>query len=289
MRITGSDGKMALPSIESIKYDKDTLMSAAAAYPQPVQPDENTLLFAAGITGGTALWTEDITGLNRLRAEIEASVRKLVAAKAVLNEEEKIKRAVAEESEKIRIMTLLEDAISRHIDQLLLMIERIDSAADQPKEAARAALLLCYLKRRCNMFYREQETSKLSPEETKYYTAIYIDELAEIAAQIGIKVVYTGEIKTALTARRATVFYDLCYQVIDMGVKQGWPGILVQWENKNGCIIMRLLLPSGASAFTVDTALSEAIRTASGTYVLQDLDDTVGISLSFLEEGQANV
>ena len=233
MQITGADGNAGLSSALSTEYEKDTLIAAVAARPLPVQPDANTLLFAAKITGGNAFWQEDISKLNRLHAKTEESVKKLAAANAVLAEEEKIKRTVAEEREKIRLMAKLEDEIFAHMDKLSLMIERLDSAEDQMKEATCAALFLCYLKRRCNLLLREQETELLPSEEIKYYTVIYTDELAEIAAQSGAKIICTGEVKTTLTTRIATIFYDLYFQVIDWAVKHGWSGILLHWGAEN--------------------------------------------------------
>jgi len=161
MRITDRSGKIVLSSASDAKYDDSAIASALMSYPLPWHPDENTLLYATGIAGGNALWQEDITGLNRLHAEVEESIRSLTAANTFLAEEERIKRAIAEEAEKTRLMTELETEISGHTARLSSMIEQLDSTAGQTKDRIVLSLLLCYIKRQSNLFFRQREDDNI--------------------------------------------------------------------------------------------------------------------------------
>jgi hypothetical protein len=288
IRIISGDKKTVLSSARASEYDDDTMKSAAASSPLPVQPDENTLLFATGIPGGNAFWREDITKLNQLRAEASESVRRLTAANAVLIQEEKIKRAVAEEAEKMKLMSKLDDEISGHISKLSDMIAHLGNGAGSPSDTVRAALLLCYVKRRCNLFFREQETETLSADELTYYTVVYTNELNDIAAHLGMKIILTGEIKTSLSVRKVTIFYDFYYSVVEWAAGHSCSGILAQLENKSGSVAVRLLLPEEARAFSLGAAVSAAITEAGGVYALRDLDDTVSLNLTFTEGGEGD-
>ncbi|NLF80623.1 MAG: ABC transporter substrate-binding protein, partial [Clostridia bacterium] len=112
MQIIDGAGRPALASATAAQVDGAALQSALKSYPQPLEQDENTLLFATGITGGYALWREDISSINQLHAQIGESVRKLKLANALLAEEERIKRDLDEETAHIQLMTQLEQEIA---------------------------------------------------------------------------------------------------------------------------------------------------------------------------------
>ncbi|MDR1687908.1 MAG: ABC transporter substrate-binding protein [Clostridiales bacterium] len=149
--IADSSGTAWRLSANAAKFNADVAKSAVKACPAPVMPDENTLIFALPITGGYALWREDITRLNRLHAQMKESVAKLKAANILLAEEEKLKRALQDENEKTRLMTQLEAEIAGHVIRLNTMAEQLENVNDRPKATARLTLLLCYIKRRLNV------------------------------------------------------------------------------------------------------------------------------------------
>ncbi|MGI6174770.1 MAG: hypothetical protein ACOYJC_01140 [Christensenellales bacterium] len=282
MQIIDHTETAALSSAAAIQVDHGLLCSALASYPLPAEQDENTLLFAANITGGYALWQEDISSLNRLHAQIGESVRKRTMANAVLAEEEKIRRALDEETANIQLMKQLEQEIAGHIIRLSAMIDGLDTADDQPKETVRIALLLCYVKRRCNLFFRAQETKALPPDE---WTS-YIDELADMADYSGIKILVTSAIEAPVPVRQATLFYDFFYTVLDWASKKECPTMLAHLGTEGKTVFMRLLPSCDARSFALSTELSTAIQSAGGIFSTKDLDDAVGIRLVFPKGGE---
>jgi hypothetical protein len=288
MQIVDSGGGIALSSASAFKkYDNDMFTRALASYPLPAQQDESTLLFTTRIIGGYALWQEDIGGLNRLHKEMEESVRRLTVVNAVLAKEEKIKRIIDEEHAKVQLMEQLEAEIAGHTAKLSARIERLENldeadAGKKSKETARIALLLCYVKRRCNLFFREKETESLPADELM----VYIDELAEIAGYSGVKIITGSKIETQISVRRITLFYDFFYSVVDYAAELGCPHILAHLTPENGNIAMRLLASGDARSFQAEKGLGAAIASDGGTYTAKDLDDAVGISLSFPKGGE---
>lgn len=282
MQIINGSGQAVLSSAPLAPRDNEIIARALAVQPLPAQEDENTLLYAARIAGGHALWQEDLSGLNRLHAEVEESVRRLAAANAVLSEEEKLKRAIGEENAKTQLMIGLEGEIAGHVARLAAMIEQLEYASDSPKEVARIALLLCYVKRRCNLFFREQEMEALPANEL----AVYMDELAEITPYAGVKIIVTCEPTAPLPVRQATLFYDFFYQVIDWAASRNCPTMLAHLGTEDGSVTLRLLPSADARSFALSTESSRAIAFAGGTYLQKDLDDAVGISLTFPEGGE---
>ena len=282
MRITDMAGKTVLSSMPDVEYDEGMLMSALASYPLPAHPDENTLLYATSIAGGSAFWQEDITGLNQLHADVEDSVRSLTAVNAFLAEEEKIKRAITEETEKTRLMTEFEIEISGHTTRLSSMIEKIGSMAGQPKDTVILSLLLCYIKRQSNLFFREQETDIIPFDEL----AVYLDELADIASYADVKIITTGEIKKPVSVQKARLFYNFFYNAVDWAVNGRCPNMFAHLRAEKRSISMRLLPSADVRTFAPDTELSQAVASAGGVITLTDYDDSFGISLSFPNEGK---
>jgi hypothetical protein len=145
-------------------------------------------------------------------------------------------------------------------------------------------LLLSYVKRRCNLFFLEKESVALPADEL----TVYFDELAEIAGYAGVQTIVTSEIKGHLALRHATLLYDLFYNVTYWATWITTPRILVHLGFEEGGPVLRLLPSEDAHSFQMEAALEKAIELAGGTYVVKDLDDAVGLSLSFFEGGVEN-
>ena len=91
-----------------------------------------------------------------------------------------------------------------------------------------------------------------------------------------------------LQVRRINLFYEFFYHVIAWALQLGCRRIPAQliYENKN--IAMRFMLPEEARSFRMEENFHRALASADGTYAVKDLDDAVGISVSFPEGGEQN-
>ena len=252
-------------AMQIIDNNGNVVLSSSSS--APLRRDGDTLLFTAPIAGGHAMWQEDIAALNRLHREIEEYARKLAVANTMLAEEARIKRAMEEENAKTQLMAQLESELAAHAARLSAMIESQESAA-------RIALLLCYIKRRCNLFFRGRETQLLPADEL----TVYIDELAELAGYADIKIIATSQLETPVAPRRAALFYDFFHSVVDWAAGCACPHMLAHIGPDQA---MRLLPSEDARAFQLEENLAVAIAIAGGMVTVKDLDGAVGISLFF--------
>ena len=250
---------------------------ALSSSPSSLRRDSDTLLLTTPITGGHMLWQEDISALNRLRGEAEEAVRRLTAANAILAKDEKVKQAIAEEDAKNQLMEELEAEITGAMGKLSDMIDNRGSAAG-------IVLLLCYIKRRCNLFFRARETHALPADEL----TMYIDELAEFAGHADVRVVSASQIKMPVDMRRATLLYDFFYSVADWAVAGGGNCILAFLGSAQRIITMRLQFSEDTRPFHAEEHLAEAIGEAGGTIEVKKLDGAVGVNLSFPEGGETD-
>ena len=64
--------------------------------------------------------------------------------------------------------------MERHLEHMNDMIDGLERSNNKQRDIARITLLMCYIKRRCSLFFKEQEGGYGFVEES----AVYIDELS---------------------------------------------------------------------------------------------------------------
>lgn len=280
MQIINKNRKVLLESASASALNIDILNKVIDSYPSSIMQDD-FLLFAKPIPGGYAIWNEDVSQINKLHREFEESTKMLTAANALLAEEEKLKRDINERVEKKRLMEQLEIEISDRITQLTTMIENLPKAQNHSIEATRIALLLCYIKRRCNLFFQEKRTNTMDIEEL----IIYIDELSDIAKKSDINIATINEIETIISIRHGILFYDFYYFMIDLAVRTSHNYSIQNFEEKNGFIAMGFLTSQSLKELKLEKVFINAIDAAKGKIITKNLEDSIGISISFPKGG----
>lgn len=281
MQIINKEGEIALASAYTIPLNKDILDKVLESSPVPILQDDDSLLFANPIPGGYAIWYEDISKLYQLHREIEQSTQMLEEANNMLAEEEKLKRIINEEDAKRQLMEQLEAEIAQSIGRLTMMIEGLPRSEKHSKETTRIALLLCYIKRRCNLFFQEKETNIVGVDEL----INYIDELSEIGKYSNVQIATINEMTGSISIRHATLFYDFFHAVLDAAVQKSCPYIIQHLGTEQEQVTMGLLPSENMVTFKAEARLIARITDAKGKILTKDLDDTIGISISFPKGG----
>lgn len=279
MQILNKEKQLAIASAMSIPINKNAIEKVIASSPFPVLQEDESLLFANEIPGGYALWSEDVSKIQQLHREIQQSTERLREANIILAEEEEIKRTVNEKNAKKQLMEQLEDEIAENIEKLSTMIVNLQGSENHSMETTRIALLLCYTKRRCNLFFKEKEILSTDIDEL----IRYMDELCEIAKYSNVQIATVNKLQGYLTIRYATLFYDFFYTIVDLAIQKYCPYIIVDIGTEEEFIIMRLLPSVDIGVLTIESKLIEAITEAKGKVIRKDIEDTIGISISFLK------
>ena len=245
-----------------------------------VTADENTLMKKSRITGGYAIWSEDITFINKIKAKIAESSREVEAANAMLSLEANNKERDTRDKTRLEIYAAYERDIAVHEQQLAEMLR--STPADETERAAHmgaVAALVCYIKRRSNLLVLEMSGSETITFNV-YVT--YIDELAELAQMAGVNCMSYCSLVGDIRLRHAVLFYDFFHYAIRHAAASKGAGIVAQTASGNGILAMKLMVSGVASEYELPAPLSQAIESASGTFAKKDLDDdTTGLFLSF--------
>ncbi len=283
MQLVNRGGEIALASAAAVIINKFTIEKVIESAPEPIIIGGNSLLFANSIPGGYALWEEDIGKIYELQNEIKKSTQLLIEANSILSEEEKIKRSINEKNAKKELMDQLETEIAESLSDLSTMIYELPDSVNKSEKTTSIALLLCYIKRRCNLFFREKETNIMDVNKL----IGYLDELSEISNYCNVEVVTINDIKKNFNIRDATLFYDFFYEFIDLAVQICCTHVIVHLREEKDSITMALLTSDGLEFFKPKLRLAEAINRRSGNFIVKDLGDTVGITLSFPKVGES--
>lgn len=280
MQILDFSGSVSLSSAGSVLIDEETKVSLLKNSAHPLLQKPDVLLFADNIPGGTVVWQENISEILKMQQEIRESILKLEAANKLLLTERENKYRLAAAEEKVRLMDMLWDEIKSHLERLQKMISTLEESTDKQKDIAKITLLLCYIKRRCNLFFKEQEGGELPLEEL----AVYIDELSEFAAYADVRVATVCTATGSVSPRRGTVLYDFFYHMLD-ACSSRESTILERLVDKNDGVEMKLL-PSffDFDASFLEDALGKALDLVGGNITIKQLDETAGLSL-FIPKG----
>ena len=280
MQILDSSGSVSLCSAGAVEISKEVKSSLLEGTDRPLLQEPDVLLFADSIPGGTVVWQENISEILKMQREIKESIMKLEAANKLLLTERENKYRLAAAEEKVRLMDMLGDEIKSHLERMKKMIRSLESSNDKQKDIAKITLLLCYIKRRCNLFFKEQEGGELPVEEL----AVYIDELSELAAYADVRVATVCTASGSVSPRRGTVLYDFFYRMLD--ICSGRESTILEQliDTKDG--VEMKLLPSffDFDAPFLEDALGKALELVGGKITIKELDETAGLSL-FVPKG----
>ena len=279
MQIVETSGEVVLASKTAASDQKGKFHSPVS---NTNNYDENSLIYQGGITGGMVIWKEDISDINRLNKEIDESIAKLKAINIMLMEEERIKSHLAVTEARTALLSELDTVIRKKNSQLSDMVELLEENGENRSQTAAITLFLCYIKRRCILFFKEREASDILLEEI----IIYLDELSEFALYAGIKLHISAIQYTNLPVRQAILFYDFVFAQLEWLLKEGNQTLLVQIIQEQSVLKMKTMQSENfENNFLPEETLLAAIQTANGKVLSKKIDDTVSVCLSFLSGG----
>ena len=281
MQLLDHNGNVVLSASNSEPLDdlqRFTLMSNPS---QTLVKDEHTLLHSHRIHGGTAVWQEDITQINQIQHKISTSVEQLKAANALLQKEEEIRHRKIAADIKTRLFDLLEKDIEDKTQELSRKIHELSVTEDKQRQISYIILLLCHIKRRCNLFFIAQEGNTVSSTEL----AVYLDELSEFASYAQIQALVRSGISEPLDVQTATLCYDFYFSLLSWAIQSSRATLIGQLEYRQDHLTFGILSSEKTTTLVFpDSFISNADR-ADAVITFRSLEDTEGIYLIFTKKG----
>ncbi len=187
----------AASSLNAGLADKDFCVqqaSAAGVRPMPEQlrqaadgeamlPDGNTLLKVRPVRGGWFYWTEDITELKHLQAELKDTADYLNEENAMLRVSAEIEEGRRRTAEQTKLYDRVTEAMRPQVDKLELLLRELPEDENAFRETMKkAAVLVAYLKRRSYLLLLAGTRQYLTGEEL----ALCFEESAKALHTTGV-------------------------------------------------------------------------------------------------------
>lgn len=158
---------------------------------------------SAPISGGYAVWQDNVRPLTELRARLSENKAKINSNKEKLQEAYIIQKKLHELTEKNRIYDEMEARYGEQIGRVGQLLRQCEGAAPEEIQSAlkRILLLGTYIKRSANLYFLSQEYELLPQQELR----LTVDEAVRVITVCGTEcsVVYhtTGPMRSTEVAR----------------------------------------------------------------------------------------
>ena len=283
LQITDSGGNSILASNDAVPLSRDQW--SALSEQDVVQADENTLLLKNKVSGGYAVWRQDVTAINRLLTDIEASNREIEATNALLSGEARSKEQAAGANTRLEIYSAFEKDIAGCEKRLAEMLG--STSPDNAKYAEsmkKAAILTCYIKRR-SYFQSMVMDDRTSVTFNEF--VVYVDEMAELIRLAGIQCLTYCNLTGEGNLRQVMLFYDFWASLLEWTVTNYSDGIVLQTISGDGRIIMRLRMSGASLRYELPGYIDSMLSDHGGSFEkIADLDNLAVLRLSFPEGGE---
>lgn len=284
MQIVSEGGEPLLVSVASEPPKEDVWQKILAQPGSPVEKNNHTLLYTDPVPGGYVVWEENIAELQLLYSQSQELGKRIKTANALLAKEKDIKAEAARREQKLRLEGLLEEQISVKLQEATELIRALPEKKNKKWETGRIAMLLCYIKRRCILLFKERASEETPAEDVLFY----LKELSEFAEHVGIGLLLFGDGEEMVTSRQATLLHDFLFEVLYSRTQGGRANIVAQLLFEEKCIRFKLLLSiTFVQKDFIPRALKETIEKEGGRISVKELDDTASVELVFVRGGAA--
>ena len=281
MQLLDKTGAAVLSAADARPLTHEQLVSIQVSPGRAIPADENTLLHSQPISGGTVVWQEDVTLLNRLQRQIEQSVQRIESANALLSNEEQVRRQKITAQVNAQLFRMLEQDIAEKTDALARAVRSLPDCDDRERQLSYITLLLCHIKRRCNLFFLAQQGSTIHATEL----AVYLDELSEFADCAGVRALFRCGLSGELDIRTATLCYDFYFSLLSWSVRLSGATLIGKLEEKNGGPLFSVLSSELTNTLSFSRKFRQAAEEAGARLDVRVQDDANSISLIFPEKG----
>jgi hypothetical protein len=256
-------------------------MARLAAGQSPIPGDGDTMLYADRITGGLAVWQEDLSVLNALGAQLQETQRRLCQTNAILAREEAAGKRLMTAEEHEALFARLEQETRDLTAKLSGMIRELPEQGSHRLEAARINLLLCCIKRRCNLFFIGRSADRMPAVDLM----VYLDELADFAQYAGVRAVTTFDLSSNVPLKQAALLYGLFYELLSWASAAGIASLAERLSENETSYYLGVFPARGAADFVPGRASSALAAELGAEYRVIGLDGGDAIRLTVPKGG----
>ena len=280
VQIIDAEGKPVLKSAQA-KELPEGIMERLLSEQTAVEGD--IVYHATPVTGGTAIWQEDISRINQMTAEARRLVMHLQHSNSLLQRETEIRRTAVEKIIRDELYSQLETLLH---DKLIRVSTMAHNLHDHPEDLSARAIItleLCAAKRHSNLFFLEQGETPFTGDELM----VYFDELGEIAGYAGL-VVRTGPgLRCQLAIPAAAVLYSCFEETLIWSISRHSSFLYAGLSEADGRLQLDILTELPPDGLTWSPALSEQLKAFGAVTELRSTEDLHGVEIRIGNGGES--
>lgn len=173
--------------------------------------DENIILKKHNIKGGKAVWTEDISAINRINRELSEIKEQISEYNVILKSEAELKKRRAAVTEQNKLYDNITEFIRPQLCDLENILKNIENnSGDISVNYARACVVNVYIKRISNLFIMAKSRKMLNAFELENS----IRELAEYISVYGISCSFFSNVSGEISAEKSIAIFKFIGEFI---------------------------------------------------------------------------
>lgn len=220
----------------------------------------------APIKNGHVIWTEDISPLIKVLADLEEAKENLQDNKDILEEEHAVKEREAHIAEQERLYHIIQRDTAK---QILLMDEMIEQAENAGSDEERRHILKkmlvigAYLKRRSNLVFLSDKDSMLEATELELSIGESINNLETFGVTCG----FISELTGLILSMNVIAMYDFFEEIAERSLDR-MSSILVHAGIKAGFLVFSLDTDSRSDFSDLASDAVTAVQDEDGEWKL---------------------
>lgn len=236
-QITDREFHVVLSSGAAKTVDIETLRQTQQA---PVMLEGGIRLSGAPLKNGYAVWTEDISPLIKVLADLEEARENLQDNNDILEEERAVKAREAHIAEQERLYNIIQRDTQKQIrlmDEMIEQAERSDTDEKKTRLLKKMLVIGAYLKRRSNLVFLSDKGSMLDAKELE----LSIGESMNNLETFGVTCGFLSELTEPILSMHLIAMYDFFEEITERSLDCA------------DSIMVHAGIKANAIEFTVDT------------------------------------
>lgn len=205
--IFDNEGNVKYRSKNATNVSKDVVLQNGNS----VVIDENIILKKHNIKGGKAVWTEDISAINRINRELSEVKEQISEFNVILKSEAELKKRRAAVTEQNKLYDSITEFIRPQLCDLENILKNIENnSGDISVNYARACVVNVYIKRISNLLIMAKSRKMLNAFELENS----IRELAEYISVYGISCSFFSNVLGEISAEKSIAIFKFIGEFI---------------------------------------------------------------------------
>lgn len=241
--------------------------------------EEDILSHSESIPGGKVLWDEYVGDIKKAARELEHISKQLNAANHILEEEEEIRHGLEQSRIRRELIDALNLEIKAQTQELSSMASNLELCFDPGRRKqliSEMMIMLCYIKRRCNLFFRQKESELFSTEELVHY----MKELSDLTDYTVVKTVFISNIRMQLCGELISFLYDFYFYMTKRSLEKSIP-MMVRFLGQNQSVRLEFLIAGEIETESFPEKFASFLPAYGGYLEKKDCGDSMILQLIF--------